>query len=299
MMRNVLRKWIAIMLVLPMAMGMASCGNGVTYQGKIVDVLQQRIFDGEITVEDGIITSVKECTLPEGTDYPYIMPGFIDSHVHIESSMILPHEYAQAAVRHGTIGCMADPHEIANVLGMEGVLYMIEQSKRVRSTNSGQVLFNILFGAPSCVPSCSEDIETNGAKIDAMDVAELLAMDEVGFLSEMMDYMGVLNKDQEVMAKIEAAHAAGKPVDGHAPELLGQQRLDYAHAGITTDHECSTMEEGRECIEAGMKLLVREGSAAKNYQMLIPLIDEYPDEVMLCTDDYNATSCYWDISTYW
>ena len=258
-----------------------SCTNvrQTTYSGHIVDVIQQRIYDGEITVEDGIISNVRECTLPGGNDYPYIMPGFIDSHVHIESSMILPQEFAKAAVRHGTIGCMSDPHEIGNVLGTDGVRYMIEQGKRVP--------FNILWGAPSCVPSMGGDVETSGAVIDSKGVAELMAMNEIGYLSEMMDYVGVLNRAPEVMAKIKAAHDAGKLVDGHAPGLMGEQRREYAQTGITTDHECSNTEEGRQCIEAGMKLLIREGSAAKNYLALCQLIDEYPDEVMFCTDDYN------------
>ena len=193
--------------------------------------------------------------------------------------MILPQEFAKAAVRHGTIGTISDPHEIGNVLGMKGVHYMIEQSKRVP--------FNFCLGAPSCVPCCSADIETSGAKIDSKDVAKLLSLPEIGYLSEMMNYVGVLNHDQEVMAKIKAAHDAGKPVDGHAPGLMGEQRKQYAAAGITTDHECSSLEEGRQCVGAGMKLLIREGSAAKNYRALSPIIDEYPDDVMFCTDDYN------------
>ncbi|MBR5102125.1 MAG: adenine deaminase, partial [Muribaculaceae bacterium] len=208
-------------------------------------------------------------------------PGFIDSHVHIESSMLLPTEFAKVAVRHGTIGTVSDPHEIGNVLGLDGVRYMIKESKRVP--------FNIMFGAPSCVPSCSSDVETNGAKIDAKGIEELMSMDEIGYLTEMMDYVGVLNHDPEVMAKIESAHKHGKPVDGHALELSYEQRLQYAQTGITTDHECSTTDEGRDCINVGMKLIIREGSAAKNYEALSPLIDEYPDKVMFCTDDYNAS----------
>ena len=259
------------------------CGQA-TYTGHIVDVVRQRIYDGEITVEGGVIRDVRECALPEDKEYPYIMPGFVDSHVHIESSMILPQEFAKAAVRHGTIATVSDPHEIGNVLGIDGVRYLIEQGKRTP--------FNILWGAPSCVPTIGGDVETSGAVIDSKGVAELMAMDEIGYLSEMMNYMGVLNHAPEVMAKIKAAHDVGKPVDGHAPGLMGEQRRQYAQAGITTDHECSSTEEGRQCIEADMKLLIREGSAAKNYLALCPLIDEYPDEVMFCTDDYNPDELF-------
>ena len=257
----------------------SSCRAKATYRGKIVDVVQQRIYEGEIIVEDGIINSVIEYPLPSGHDYPFIMPGFIDSHVHIESSMILPQEFARAAVRHGTIGCVSDPHEIGNVLGIDGICYLIEQGKRTP--------FNILWGAPSCVPTLGGDVETSGSVIDSNGVAELMAMDEIGYLSEVMNYVGVLNSDPEVMAKIEVAHDVGKPVDGHAPGLMGEQRKQYAQAGITTDHECSDTEEGRQCIKAGLKLQIREGSAAKNYLALCQLIDEFPDEVMFCTDDYH------------
>lgn len=276
----IIRLVVLIMLPLCATLINVSCvSNAPTiYSGHIVDVCQHRIYDGKIAVDKGVIRSVKECSLQKGKDYPYIMPGFIDSHVHIESSMILPQEFAKAAVCHGTIGTVSDPHEIGNVLGVDGVRYMIEQSRLTP--------FNILWGAPSCVPCCNLDIESNGARIDAKKVAELLSMDEIGYLTEMMDFVGILNHDPEVLAKIEAAHQAGKPVDGHAPGLLGEQRKQYAKAGITTDHECSTTEEGLQCIEAGMKLLIREGSAAKNYLALSPLIDKHPTEVMFCTDDY-------------
>lgn len=270
---------VAALVVLPLCALTLIAAAQTTYSGHIVDVLQRRVFDGEVVVNDGIISSVKECALTRGKDYPYIMPGFIDGHVHIESSMITPQEYGKAAVCHGTIGVVSDPHEMGNVLGIDGVRYMIRQSKRVP--------FNILFGAPSCVPCCGADIETSGARIDSKGVAELLAMDDIGFLTEMMDYVGVLNNDPEVMAKIEAAHRVGKPVDGHAPELLGEVLRKYAAAGITTDHESDDVDEGRECIDVGMRLHIREGSAAKNYAALSPLIDEFPAEVMFCTDDYN------------
>ena len=249
-----------------------------TYRGHIVDVVKKELFDGEVVTSDGKIIEVKQCELPKASKpWPYLMPGFIDSHVHIESSMVTPQEFARVAMTHGTIGVVADPHEIANVLGVAGIDYMVSCSK--------QVPFNFCFGIPSCVPATCADIETNGATIDAAETERLMQRSDLGFLAEMMNYPGVLSGDQEVMRKIAAAHSQGKPVDGHAPGLTGEERRRYAAAGITTDHECATIEEGRSCIEAGMKVIIREGSAAKDYARLIPLLKERPDMVMFCTDD--------------
>ena len=250
----------------------------MSVKGHIVDVKRREIFDGELVIEGEIIVEVKRCKLPERKkQWPYLMPGFIDGHVHIESSMMVPHRFARIAVSHGTIGAIADPHEIGNVLGVEGVDYMIRSGKEAR--------FNFLFGAPSCVPAVGGDIETCGKVIDVKDTEALMARDDIGFLAEMMNYPGVLAGDKEVLAKIEAARRYGKPVDGHAPGLTGQQRDIYAAAGISTDHECSTLDEGRSCINAGMKVIIREGSAAKDYKLLSPLIKESPNMVMFCTDD--------------
>jgi adenine deaminase len=247
-------------------------------KGHIVDVVHHEIFDGELMIEGERIVEVKRSELPASVKpWPYIIPGFIDSHVHIESSMMVPRKFARIAVIHGTIGVIADPHEIGNVMGIEGVDYMI------RSGN--ETTFNFCFGAPSCVPSVGGEIETSGAVIGANDIEELMARDDIGFLGEMMNYPGVLAGDTEVMRKIKAAQRYGKPVDGHAPGLTGRQRDQYAGAGISTDHECSTLEEGRSCIKAGMKVIIREGSAAKDYERLSPLIAESPNMVMLCTDD--------------
>lgn len=247
-------------------------------KGHIVDVVRREIFDGELVINNGIIAEVKRCTLPEQEKpWGYVMPGFIDSHVHIESSMMVPHKFARIAVSHGTIGVVADPHEIGNVLGIKGIDYMIRSGKEAR--------FNFLFGAPSCVPAVGGDIETSGAVIDAKDIETLMAREDIGFLAEMMNYPGVLAGEKEVMQKIDAARRHGKPVDGHAPGLTGSQRKQYADAGIRTDHECSTLDEGRACIDAGMKVIIREGSAAKDYLALNKLIAESPDMVMLCTDD--------------
>ena len=247
-------------------------------KGHLVDVVRREIYDGEVIVREGQIADVRRCELPEGEKpWPYIMPGFIDAHVHIESSMMVPHKFARIAVSHGTIGVIADPHEIGNVLGVEGVDYMIRSGH--------ESLFNFCFGAPSCVPAVGGDIETCGKVIDVKDTEALMAREDIGFLGEMMNYVGVLANDKEVMAKIKAALHHGKPVDGHAPGLTGQERYQYAAAGVTTDHECSTLEEGRSCINAGMKVIIREGSAAKDYQLLSPLIAESPNMVMFCTDD--------------
>lgn len=246
------------------------------YLGHIVDVICRRIFDGRIEVSGGTVTAVRECGgVP--ADAPYILPGFIDSHFHIESSMLTPAELARVAAGHGTVGVVSDPHEIANVLGVSGIDYMLEDASR---TN-----FNFCFGAPSCVPSCGSDIESGGAVLSSKDVDELLQRPSIGYLSEMMNFPGVLSEDTEVIAKIASARRAGKPVDGHAPGLLGRDRAAYAAKGISTDHECSTYEEGLSCIENGMDVLVREGSAARNYEALIPLIALRPDKVMFCTDD--------------
>ena len=247
-------------------------------RGHIVDVVRREIYDGVIVVEGDKIADVRPCALPPSEKaYPYLMPGFIDSHVHIESSMMEPHEFARVAVGHGTIGVVADPHEMCNVMGVEGLDYMIRSGRRAT--------MNICFGAPSCVPAVGGDIETSGAVLNADDIERLMARDDIGFLGEMMNYVGALAGDEQVMKKIAAAQRHGKRVDGHAPGLTGSERDKYVSAGISTDHECSTIEEGRACIKAGMKVMIREGSAAKDYEQLKSLLGENPGHVMLCTDD--------------
>lgn len=245
------------------------------YEGHVVNVIDGTVKDAGIIVENGIISSVTPCEVPD--DAPYYLPGFIDSHVHIEASMMLPAEFARIAKRHGTVGAICDPHEIANVLGVPGVELMLE--------NAGKTDFYFGFGAPSCVPSCGTDIETSGEILDCKAVASLLEREDITMLSEMMNYPGVLNGDAEVMAKIEAARRAGKPVDGHAPGLRGEARNRYAAAGITTDHECTQLDEARDAVASGMKVQIREGSAAKNFEALSPLIAECPEMLMFCTDD--------------
>lgn len=240
--------------------------------GQLVDLHERRIRPATVHVADGRIAEVEEAT-----DVPdrYLLPGFVDAHVHVESSMLTPSEFARAAVVHGTVATVSDPHEIANVLGMDGVEYMIEDGKHVP--------FTFAFGAPSCVPATP--FETAGAELDAAAVDELLGRDDVPYLSEVMNYPGVINRDADLMAKIESARKRGKPVDGHAPGLRGEGVTDYASAGIQTDHECFTIEEAREKLQAGMSILIREGSAAKNFEALIPLMDEAPEKLMFCSDD--------------
>jgi adenine deaminase len=246
--------------------------NYFEIQGNIVDVVAKTIFPGTVVVRDGKIAAIrKEQVIPTR----FILPGLIDAHIHVESSMLIPSEFARLAVTHGTIGSVSDPHEIANVLGVDGVKFMI--------ANGQKVPFKFYFGAPSCVPATP--FETAGARLGVEEVKELLEMPEIKYLSEMMNFPGVLSGDAEVMAKIDLAKKAGKPVDGHAPGVIGLQAEQYIKAGISTDHECFSLEEAYEKIKFGMKILIREGSAAKNFSTLYPLIDEFPDQVMLCSDD--------------
>lgn len=251
-----------------------------TVTGQLVDIPQQKIYPAMVVVEDGKIKSIETLTsLPD--DKPgYILPGFIDSHVHIESSMLVPAEFARLAVVHGTVGTISDPHEIANVCGVAGVDFMID--------NGNTVNFKFNFGAPSCVPATT--FETAGAVIDAAAVKQLLARPAIKYLSEMMNFPGVLHGDAEVMAKIKAAQELGKPVDGHAPGLRGDTARQYIAAGISTDHECFTADEALDKLQHGMKILIREGSAAKNFEALIPLMHDHADNMMFCSDDKHPDS---------
>ena len=243
-----------------------------TISGQLIDLFERRIYPATISVLNGKISSVKEMN---EAPQQYILPGFIDAHVHIESSMLVPTAFARLAVVHGTVATVSDPHEIANVNGAEGVEYMI--------SNARQSPFKFFFGAPSCVPATV--FETAGANLDSQAVAALLTSPDIWYLSEMMNYPGVRYKDPEVMRKIEAAKNAGKPIDGHAPGLKGEMAISYASAGITTDHECFTLDEALDKINAGMHILIREGSAAKNYEALCSLLKSHPEKVMFCSDD--------------
>lgn len=240
--------------------------------GQYVSIEERTIYSAEVTVANGKISSIQK---KEHDHKNFIMPGFIDAHIHIESSMLVPSEFARLAVLHGTVATVSDPHEIANVLGAEGVHFMIDNGKK------SPLKFH--FGAPSCVPATS--FETAGAIIDSEGVKELLASPDIYYLAEMMNYPGVLYNDPEVLKKIAWAKHYNKPVDGHAPGLRGVDAKTYCGAGITTDHECFTLEEAKEKLELGMKVIIREGSAAKNFEALIPLLPEHYEQMMFCSDD--------------
>ena len=241
-------------------------------QGNIVDIQNKRIYKGEIEVVNGKISSVKEVNHNQEN---YILPGFIDAHIHIESSMLVPSEFAKIAVKHGTVATVSDPHEIANVLGVKGVEFMIENGKKV------PLKFN--FGAPSCVPATS--FESAGAIIDADDIKLMMENPDIKYLAEMMNYPGVLFDDAEVLAKIQHAKNNNKPIDGHAPGLRGDDATKYIAAGISTDHECFSFDEALEKLQKGMKVIIREGSAAKNFEALIDLLPEHFENMMFCSDD--------------
>ncbi len=242
------------------------------YSANIVDVLNEEIYPGTITVENGRIVDIKR----ENQEYDtFILPGFIDSHVHVESSMLPPSEFARIAVAHGTVACVSDPHEIANVLGIEGVRYMIEEGESVP--------FHFSFSAPSCVPATN--METSGATITAGDIEKLITEDNVGYLGEMMNFPGVIHQSSDVVEKINIAQKYNLPVDGHAPGLSGEDLEKYVRAGISTDHECFTKNEAKSKLQLGMKILIREGSAAKNFKELIPLAERYWHNMMFCSDD--------------
>ncbi|MDC9723107.1 MAG: adenine deaminase [Urechidicola sp.] len=240
--------------------------------GQFVDILGKRIFSAEVSIENGRIKSVLE---KEHSNKNFILPGFVNAHIHIESSMLVPSEFARIAVLHGTVATISDPHEIANVLGKDGVYYMIENGKKVP--------LKFHFGAPSCVPATS--FETAGAVIDSDGIKELMASPDINYLAEMMNYPGVLFEDEEVLKKIAWAKHFNKPVDGHAPGLRGADAKKYIDAGISTDHECFTYDEAKEKLSYGMKILIREGSAAKNFEALIGLLPEHFANMMFCSDD--------------
>lgn len=247
--------------------------NDFTVSGNIVDIFKKKVFPGTVFVKKGKIASIRHDHIAL-TDH-YILPGFIDAHVHIESSMLIPSEFARLAVVHGTVATVSDPHEIGNILGIEGVRYMLNNAK--------QVPFHFYFGAPSCVPATK--FETSGAEITEQDIRTLFTEDRLKYLSEMMNYPGVLSQDPLVMNKIHIAQTLNRPIDGHAPGLKGEEAKTYIAAGISTDHECIELDEALDKINFGMHILIREGSAAKNFEALHSLIKSHPSMVMLCSDD--------------
>jgi adenine deaminase len=241
-------------------------------KGNIVDIKNRKIFKGEITIIDGLISAIEEKPCIENH---FILPGFVDAHIHIESSMLVPSEFAKIAVNHGTVATVSDPHEIANVLGIKGVEFMIENGKKTP--------FKFNFGAPSCVPATP--FESAGAIIDSDGIKQLMANPDIKYLGEMMNYPGVIFDDAEVLKKIEWAKYYNKSIDGHAPGLTGDNLNKYISAGITTDHECFTYDEALEKLQKGMKVIIREGSAAKNFEALIDLLPEHFENMMFCSDD--------------
>jgi adenine deaminase len=242
-------------------------------KGNIVDIVSKKIFKGEVFIKDGKIEKILSNDRVQEADY--ILPGLIDAHIHVESSMLVPSEFARIASVHGTVATVSDPHEIANVMGIQGVDFMIENGK--------QVPFKFYFGAPSCVPATP--FETSGASLGSQAIDELLKRKEIKYLSEMMNFPGVLNDDAEVWAKLSSAKKYNKPVDGHAPGLKGADADKYVKSGITTDHECFTIPEALDKISSGMFVQIREGSAAKNYHTLAPLLKTHAEHIMLCSDD--------------
>ncbi|WP_339624032.1 adenine deaminase [uncultured Winogradskyella sp.] len=243
-----------------------------TLRGHIVDINNQRIFKGEITIENGKIKTIEEKDCDESH---YILPGFIDAHIHIESSMLVPSEFAKIVVKHGTVATVSDPHEIANVLGVKGVEFMIKNGK--------QTPFKFNFGAPSCVPATK--FESAGATINADAIKTLMANPDIKYLAEMMNYPGVIYNDTDVLEKLKWAKYYNKPIDGHAPGLRGEDLTKYISEGISTDHECFTYDEGLEKLQKGMKVIIREGSAAKNFEALIDLLEDHYEHMMFCSDD--------------
>jgi adenine deaminase len=241
--------------------------------GNIVDLVKEKIFKGSVHIENGHVKSI--IADESVTETQFILPGLIDSHIHIESSMLIPSEFARLAVTHGTVATVSDPHEIANVLGIDGIRYMIANGKSVP--------FKFYFGASACVPATS--FETAGSKIGLKELEELLSMDEIKYLSEMMNFPGVINQDDFEMKKLEIAKRHFKPADGHAPGVKDEDAEKYIKTGISTDHECFTIKEALDKIKYGMKIQIREGSAAKNFEALADLLQNHSDKVMFCSDD--------------
>lgn len=247
-------------------------------EANYIDIFNKEIYPASIAIANGHIASIEKinATLDE-----YVLPGFIDAHIHIESSFLIPSNFAHLVVAHGTVATISDPHEIANVNGIDGINFMINNSKKTE--------FKFFFGAPSCVPALSQEFETSGYVLNDKDIDELMKLDDIYYLAEVMDFKGVINKDIEIINKINSALKRNKVVDGHAPGLSPNLTLKYASSGISTDHECLTIEDARYKLSLGMKILIREGSAAKNFESLHPLISEcskkYCDSLMFCFDD--------------
>lgn len=280
LLNKIISKVFFLLILLINVVTLAGCSDALAisrpaaYEGYIVDIETKTTYPGRINVRDGKIVSIDRLS-SVSADAPYYLPGMTDSHIHIESSMLTPVNFSKVAVSHGVVNSVSDPHEITNVLGVEGIDFMVNNAKATR--------FKCYFGLPSCVPS--SHLETAGAVIDAAMTAELIKRDDLWYLAEMMNYPGIINNDPEVVGKVKAALSVGKVVDGHAPGVGGEDLVKYLSEGISTDHECSTMQKANERIALGAKIIVREGSAARNFDALSDVLAQHPEAAMLCSDD--------------
>ena len=249
--------------------------------GTVINVFTDNLQRADVLIENGKIIGVGEYSdadadIVEDVSGKYLTPAFIDGHIHIESTMLTPYELAKICLPRGTVSIFADPHEIANVCGIDGIKYMLQASKGLP--------MNVYFNLPSCVPATPFD--ESGAILSATDLRELYTEERVVGLAEMMNYPGVIFDDDGVTAKIRDAHQNGRFVDGHAPMLSGKELDKYISAGIQSDHECSSFEEAREKLSKGQWIMIRQGTAARNLSALLPLFDEpYNRRCLLVTDD--------------
>ncbi|MFW6249577.1 MAG: adenine deaminase, partial [Alkalispirochaetaceae bacterium] len=245
---------------------------------RLVNVYTREITETSVAIDQGLIVSFgeQEAEIERDLQGRYLIPGLIDSHVHIESSLLSPEQFALLALPHGTTTIVADPHEIANVCGLEGIRYMIEAAE--------EAPLDVFFMLPSCVPATS--FENAGAVLGAEALESMMDHEQVLGLGEMMDYPAVISGDPGALAKLDTAARAGKPIDGHAPMVLGRELMAYRAAGVETDHECSTLEEMAERLSLGMRVLIREGSAARNLATLVKGVTENTAHLCaFCTDD--------------
>lgn len=254
----------------------------VLKNAKYLNVFSNEFLCGDIAVANGLIAGVGKYDGKTEIDVSgkLVLPGFIDAHIHLESSMVTPAEFAKAVVAHGTTTVITDPHEIANVMGIDGVEYMIQASQNLP--------IDVHFMMPSCVPAT--EIDESGAELDCKDIDLYLDNKKVLGLAEMMNYVGVINGDKNVLSKIVTSQAHHKKIDGHAPELSGNDLNAYIAAGVYSDHECSTFENALEKLRKGQFIMIREGTAAHNLKALMPLLtQQYYSRCMFATDDKHPS----------
>lgn len=254
----------------------------VLKNAKYLNVFSNEFLSGDIAVANGLIAGVGKYDGKTEIDVSgkFVLPGFIDAHIHLESSMVTPAEFAKAVVAHGTTTVITDPHEITNVMGIDGVEYMIQASQNLP--------IDVHFMMPSCVPAT--EIDESGAELDCKDIDLYLDNKKVLGLAEMMNYVGVINGDKNVLSKIVTSQAHHKKIDGHAPELSGNDLNAYIAAGVYSDHECSTFENALEKLRKGQFIMIREGTAAHNLKALMPLLtQQYYSRCMFATDDKHPS----------